>query len=715
MQKTLKGLLQGLLYDILRRVPRLARDIFPSRWQETESEVSSWDNKKEWLTTELCEGIRAIARDQSLPLRVCFFIDGLDEYDGDHFELCQLLKDLSSSETLKCCVSSRPWNVFDDAFAGDPAARLCMHDLTFQDIRNYTESHLRDLPTWKEPCIKEKQAADLIDSITDRAQGVFLWVVLVTRALRQGSIDGDTIEDMQRRIDALPTDLEPFFKHMLDIVDPFHHRYMARTLQMTINAKGPLHLLTYYVAEYEEHDAHYALERRYEPELVLNDLPRRHLEPCYRRINARCGGLLEFKKNRIELLHRTVRDFLLTAEMQDYLQGKVDPGYKVNLSTLKALAFQLRCILPAANTLENMSNLEALWADIPKYADGALEEDEEATVTILETAPDAEGDFERANACSIRESLAEVYLSRGVLVSHSLQNAGQRRGLDTRGASTTSSRKQIGPALHYRLLMDRAYGYFITKLRKGCRNFDFCGSSLLHTLMDRKRYWTTVDFKMVSELLYLGCDPNEKNNSGDTPWERFIATHFIPQHRSFMSWDWMCEATLVYAFLRNGADRNCRIKVYGIESIPFTHWLLLGFRLCHVHLSIVIDGVDKFLAGSKKQNVEQLNEALLCLTVYFTQNPYVVSHFRSTHYRQEMVPLMERIIAECNKLGIDLEDLVHGVKNFFSDADSQMLVAVMQNSKPEEPGKVPALGCSKRPQDSQAERLPQIKKVKTER
>lgn len=173
MQKSLKGLLQELLYDILCCCPELAPDIFPDRWRRTKSTASLSDNH--WSADELHEGLRLLARHHSMPVKCCFFIDGLGEFDGDHYKLCELLKELSLSANLKCCVSSRPWNVFEDAFASDQSTKLCVHDLTIQDIWNYTESRLTGFPRWKETCISNERSTEFISDITERAQGVFLW------------------------------------------------------------------------------------------------------------------------------------------------------------------------------------------------------------------------------------------------------------------------------------------------------------------------------------------------------------------------------------------------------------------------------------------------------------------------------------------------------------------------------------------------------------
>ncbi|CAK7216772.1 hypothetical protein SBRCBS47491_002941 [Sporothrix bragantina] len=239
MQKSLKGLLQELVYDVLRHCPELAPQIFPDRWQRIVTSESWTDvtmnssqlgDDNMWTIKELEQGLLQIANHPALPVRCCFFIDGLDEYSGDHIELCQILKNLAISDNVKCCVSSRPWNVFEDAFgssSGEDAAFLRVHELTYDDISCFARSRLRNNVRWREMGISDTQAEELACYITEHAKGVFLWVFLVTKSLREGVIDGDTFNDLKRRLNAVPTELEPYFKHMLDRVDATNHCYMA--------------------------------------------------------------------------------------------------------------------------------------------------------------------------------------------------------------------------------------------------------------------------------------------------------------------------------------------------------------------------------------------------------------------------------------------------------------------------------------------------------
>lgn len=74
----------------------------------------------------------------------------------------------------------------------------------------------------------------------------------------------------------------------------------------------------------------------------------RQREQTRRRINARTKGLLKTRSDRVEFLHRTVRDFLLTGEMSDYLARKLSTSFnafnyiaKSYLALLKTTYYEL--------------------------------------------------------------------------------------------------------------------------------------------------------------------------------------------------------------------------------------------------------------------------------------------------------------------------------------------------------------------------------------
>lgn len=69
-------------------------------------------------------------------MRICLFIDGLDEFDGsedEKEEVNDMLQSLATCNSTKICLSSRPLNIYCDTFEGVPQIRL--EDLTQSDIQ----------------------------------------------------------------------------------------------------------------------------------------------------------------------------------------------------------------------------------------------------------------------------------------------------------------------------------------------------------------------------------------------------------------------------------------------------------------------------------------------------------------------------------------------------------------------------------------------------
>jgi hypothetical protein len=186
MQKSRQGLLQTLLHDIFRQFPELIETSCKQRW--TVNDPS--EETKSWGLSELHTTLKAATSQPTFSADFCFFIDGLDEYQGEHgfehLELCEDLLNLSKSPHIKLCVSSRPWNVFEDAFGHEPTLKLSIHELTNGDIRRFAEFRLHQHPRWKIFASEVNTAGKLVEGITERAQGVFLWAFLVPNSLEMG-------------------------------------------------------------------------------------------------------------------------------------------------------------------------------------------------------------------------------------------------------------------------------------------------------------------------------------------------------------------------------------------------------------------------------------------------------------------------------------------------------------------------------------------------
>ncbi|KAF8867123.1 hypothetical protein BDZ45DRAFT_700115 [Acephala macrosclerotiorum] len=252
MQMSQVGLLRSLLYQVLRQVPELI--------------------------------VHRLANQTLVPAKICLFVDGFDEYNGDQAKICQLFKNTAASKTMKCCISSRPLNVFENAFRGDEERKLMLQDLARHDMQIYVYDKLGEDHRFRALALKDKRWKDLIQRIVDKAEGVFLWVHLVVQSLLHGLEDDNDIPDMQERVDILPSDLEKYSKHMLGEID-----------QIYLHTKSPLAPMTFTFMELERNDPDYAIKPK--PESP----PRESLEAMREKmkyINARSRGLLEINVDR---------------------------------------------------------------------------------------------------------------------------------------------------------------------------------------------------------------------------------------------------------------------------------------------------------------------------------------------------------------------------------------------------------------------------------
>jgi hypothetical protein len=414
MQKTVEGLLRNLLYEIFRAQPALIRDMLPQRWAETEDSHENMENM-DWTNSKLLEALQNVASRSDMPVRYCFFIDGIDEYDGDHYELCATLEALMASKNIKLCLSGRPWNVLEDFFGHDVSRKIYIHELTYDDIRNFTTSRLTEHPRWNKTQFRLADQNFIINEITSKAQGVFLWVYLVTNSLRDGLQNGDTMHDVRSRILSLPSKLEDFFRHMIDTVDKVYSVKTAHTLRLATHASESLYFLFYSMMENEYEDPDYALN------IGTAGISEAQCEAlwdqCKRQINARCGGLLEVKSSHmVEFLHRTVRDFLRGKEMTDFLAIKSEPGFSPSTSILRAYVAMMKCNL--TSFAWGLYTPREMLRHVFQYSNDALDEQPEVAFEHLDELGRFAMTSESLKFCVYREEVLRAGL--GKFISHML-------------------------------------------------------------------------------------------------------------------------------------------------------------------------------------------------------------------------------------------------------------------------------------------------------
>ncbi|CAD6572041.1 MAG: hypothetical protein ASARMPRED_005011 [Alectoria sarmentosa] len=355
MQKSPEGLLRSLLYDVLRQCPDLMPLMLPSRWNP----AMLHGTRSPWNIQELLHAFTQLSTQTVDSARFCFFVDGLDECAGEHVEIISVLSSLATSETIKVCLSSRPWNIFENAFGKSTDRKLLLQDFNAPDIKLYVKDMFESNDQYLQLKVQDNRYEGLAKEIVGKAQGVFLWVFLVVRSLRRGLTNADTLLVLQTRLRQFPTDLKEFYLQMVGNIEDIYHEQMAQTLHIALSLSEPSPVLLYCFLD--EADEAYA-ER---PETKPWDVPEifSQCKVMGRRLNARCAGLIEpFRdrwvknpifKYKVDFLHRTARDFLLGQDMPELLARRMQTPFDVRAYLCRALLalFKLACLEPNSRML----------------------------------------------------------------------------------------------------------------------------------------------------------------------------------------------------------------------------------------------------------------------------------------------------------------------------------------------------------------------------
>lgn len=358
LQKSHAGLLRSQLHDVLSASPSLAPVLFPDIYRSILARPAQ--DLADISFEELKLAFDRLIDSVPEYLKICFFVDGLDEYVGDHSELCALFARAIKSPRLKILVSSRPIPVCVANFADCPSIRL--QDLTKHDIEKYVSDHLKANPLMRKMEAFEEGATDrLIQNIVSKACGVFLWVVLVTKKVIIGLQNYDLLSDMESEIEKLPSDLATLYDHMLGSMSEqgriLGSKYLQLLLRnMQISQNYPLTLLQLSFAEQEECTR--VLEASYQA--LTTEEENWRCEATEGRLRSRCCGLVEVQgyinpelamggssmRNRtIEFFHRTVVEFLcLDAIWDRMLSLTSNSSFEPDLTLITSAISELKSI-----------------------------------------------------------------------------------------------------------------------------------------------------------------------------------------------------------------------------------------------------------------------------------------------------------------------------------------------------------------------------------
>lgn len=233
LQKSMKGMLRALLYQLLELRPELISTIVPN------------GPMLEWTEERLRSCFSKLLNHTPVSKGICIVIDGLDEMEGELDVLVDVLKQCCLKSNVKLCMSSRPCVVFRTAFSESP--QLELHNVTRNDIRHYVTDKLslcaKDYET-EGTGLTEAQVWNLRDQIVHNADGVFVWVKLALASVREGLRNCDEYETICERLRILPSELNELYCHMISAIPQVYRAEAAQYMRLMIAANGTMKLLS---------------------------------------------------------------------------------------------------------------------------------------------------------------------------------------------------------------------------------------------------------------------------------------------------------------------------------------------------------------------------------------------------------------------------------------------------------------------------------------
>lgn len=389
VQRSQAGLLRSLLYQLLSQQPEFIPAVFPSLWgkiwkADARTRIRLTNS---WSISDLSNGFQLFF-ELNRGRHICLLVDGLDEFEGDHNIMIDLLQHARQRPNTKLCVSSRPWNVFQKAFYNIPALRL--QDLTTNDMIRFVRGKLEGNQSIRLLIsTQQKTAAKLTDAIVARADGVFLWVSLAVRVLVEKHQAHHDLLHTQSLVENLPRSLDDLFNYLLFETNSDFQAKTSRIFQL-IRARE---LVCDFTRDDDANslniwemaltsDAIVGLDFN-SPIQKMSETPANDL--CVRTISdilGHCAGLVEVHQTRTEkqraaqlhnrsynpflprrkimYLHRTVKDYLKDTKVWADVVSHL-PEFDPHLFHVQSSLFQFRFPI---DTPRRQRNINEWWPKI---------------------------------------------------------------------------------------------------------------------------------------------------------------------------------------------------------------------------------------------------------------------------------------------------------------------------------------------------------------
>jgi ankyrin repeat domain-containing protein 50 len=317
LQQTQIGMFRSLLHQLLSQVPAAGQEFYSlcdkkKRWQGGSGKA--WDWRVEELREVLSSALIAAVKDHAIRL----FVDALDEAGDASQKVISYLYDmhekLSKLEPRTAiCFSCRHFPIL----AVNNGYEICLEDNNQEDIATYALAELRkqvlpDADFSGQGGILGVLQADVVN----RASGVFMWVALVVPLVAKQYNSGKSLETIRQALQAVPSQLEEVYKHILtNVVDHDCRSQTLHLMQWIYLAEKPLSVMELCLAMVLDdsliNQGQYSCQES--KDFVDSDARMK------KRIVSLTGGLAEVKyhdqsnqghQDTVQFIHQSVNDFL---------------------------------------------------------------------------------------------------------------------------------------------------------------------------------------------------------------------------------------------------------------------------------------------------------------------------------------------------------------------------------------------------------------------
>ena len=596
MQKTLTGMLQEIVCSILRQIPALFSCVMPIFTDLAETQRR---RKPQWDSEHLQSALVAIVAQREVRVRILFLVDALDEHSGDNEQLAFLLEKLIKKADndyvgIKMCLASRSWTIFEEHFGSCPG--FAIHDYTKSDIFNYVTSRLR-LESQILQSAEEESLTGVIELVTERALGVFIWVRLVVDLLVKGIRDGTPLTTLEIIARDLPQELKELYAHTLKRIEPEYTTEAYIMLQITLCTLVPLPLASFMGSvDYNYRD------------LLQSSRPQQHrlgelnlkdsISSPARRLASRCGGLLEIvsvppsegaeakePERVVQFIHQTVKEYVNDLQhdlgLREVLPNALEDDGHVFLFRACAESKESWVCCIKKDLFEYAKHVDDMVSDSES---GIAPNESSKVYLLLWSVFDSEGEFDVEWWLRERQELFFTVLSKDFKKSRSLQASSVRRSADSKAIML---RLAVAANLINLVALDIPLSNWTDQRLKNIGSL-----SLLHIAAAGPDIITSsrnVDVCQVIRLLLgKGCDVNDPSLSSTAlrpmlAYEIDSGRHLYPldaallADHAFSNRDEETQLSIARTLLQAGAFANHIVRLSPRGSLMQTDISILDF------------------------------------------------------------------------------------------------------------------------------------------